>query len=155
MAMEWYDAVPITEVYNRLYVGGYVQASKLPLSNPESIEAVLDVSTEPPYDEAKGIVYAHIPFDDGHAVPEGKFWACMRFLWEQYSQGKKVLIHCAAGMSRSVCIAAAFLYFAKIMNFEDAVNWVRERRRIAQPHRDVLISIRQILKVWPYDGSMQ
>lgn len=153
--MEWFDAVPITEVYNRLFVGGYIQASKLPLSNPNNIQAVLDVSTEPPYNEAKDITYAHIPFDDGGEVPVAKFWACMKFLWEQYSAGKNVLVHCAAGISRSVSIAAAFLYFAKIMDFEDAVNYVRQRRQIANPHRDILNSIRKTLRVWPHDGSME
>jgi atypical dual specificity phosphatase len=155
MAMEWFDAVPITEVYNRLYVGGYVQAAKLRLNNPNNIQAVLDVSTEPPYEESKDIVYAHIPFDDGGAVPEPQFWACMKFLFEQYRQGKNCLVHCAAGISRSVSIASAFLYFAKIMDFEDALNYVRQRRQIANPHRDILNSIRKILHVWPHDGSME
>lgn len=152
--MEWFDAVSISEVYNRLFVGGYIQASKLLYRNPFKIEAVLDVSTEPPYEEAKDIVYAHIPFDDGGGIPEKKFWACMEFLFEQYSQGKNVLIHCAAGISRSVTIAIAFLCYAKIMGFDDAFNYVRQRRQIANPHRDVMNSARKWLRVWPYDGSL-
>ena len=154
MAMEWFDAVSISEVYNRLFVGGYIQASKLSHRNPFKIEAVLDVSTEPPYPEAKDIVYAHIPFDDGGGIPEAKFWACMEFLSQQYGQGKNVLIHCAAGISRSVTIAISFLTYAKIMGFDDARRFVEQRRQIANPHRDVMNSAKKWLQVWPYDGSL-
>lgn len=153
MAMEWFDAVAMSEVYNRLFVGGYVQAAKLARNNPQDIRAVLDVSTEPPYDEAKDIVYAHIPFDDGGAIPEQKFWACMKFLYDHYSKGEKCMVHCAAGMSRSVTIATSFLCYAHIMSFEDALRYVKMRRPIANPHRDVLNSARRLLRVWPYDGS--
>jgi dual specificity phosphatase 12 len=155
MSMEWFDAVSISKIYNRLFVGGYVQAAKLSRSNPFGIQAVLDVSTEPPYEEARGVVYAHIPFNDGEGVPPEKFWACMRFLFEQYKQGHTILIHCAAGISRSVTITAAFLHYVHIMEFNAALDLVRQRRPIANPNVAVLSSVRKLLRVWPHDGSYE
>lgn len=152
--MEWFDEISISRVYNRLFVGGYVQASKLSVSNPFGIQAVLDVSTEPPYVEAPGIVYAHIPFKDGEGIPEDEFWSCLRFLFEQYSLGRVVLIHCAAGISRSVSIAISFLCYAQFLEFNAAREEVCTRRAIANPHRDILNSCRKYLRAWPYDGSL-
>jgi protein-tyrosine phosphatase len=158
----WYDDIEISQVYNRLYVGGLIQGSNLGLSNPYGIQAVLDVHTEATweiaagveYKEAKDIVYAHIPFPDGEEIPAEKFWACMRYLSEQYQQGRTILIHCAAGVSRSVTIAISFLVFAHIMDWPEAETEVRQRRSIANPNVRILTSAKKLLRIWPYDGSM-
>jgi protein-tyrosine phosphatase len=154
MAMEWFDAISVSKVWNRLFVGGYAQAAKLPVSNPFNISAVLDVSTEAPYQEAKDVVYLHVPFNDGDAIPPEKFWACMKFLFHHYQKGDTILVHCAAGISRSVTIAASFLHYAHMMDFPQALDEVRQRRPIASPQPTVVNSAKRLLKVWPYDGSM-
>jgi protein-tyrosine phosphatase len=155
MLMEWYDALPVSKIYNRLFLSGYHAASLLNKDNPFGIDFVLDVSTEPPYEEAKGIEYCHIPFNDGAEIPEKKFWECMQVLFDRYQRGKNILIHCAAGISRSATIAAAFLHFAHIMQFADALAYITQRRAVVEPKEETLASVRKLLKVWPYDGSME
>jgi len=158
--MNWWDDVPISKIYDRLYVGGYVQAARLSTENPLKITAVLDVSTaaawERPasYTEAKGITYCHIPFPDGEEIPEKEFWECMAFLQQHYDsriyQDGNVLIHCAAGISRSVVLAASFMHYTQIMDFLEALEWIKKRRTIANPHVKILTSAKKILKIWPY-----
>jgi hypothetical protein len=158
--MNWWDDVPITEVFPRLFVGGYIQASRLAQENPSGIQAVLDVSTDapweeaPPYVEAPGIVYAHIPFHDGEEIPDQKLWDCLQFLAEQHSRhANRVLVHCAAGISRSVTITAAFMHSTHIMDFTVALDYIKQRRPVANPAPAVLVSAKKILRIWPYDGS--
>jgi protein-tyrosine phosphatase len=154
--MNWWDDVPISKIYDRLYVGGYVQASRLNTENPLGITTVLDVSTSAswersvPYVEAENIDYCHIPFPDGEDIPEKEFWECLNFLEDRYDKGCIILVHCAAGISRSVVLAASFMHFMKIMDFLDALEWIKKRRKIANPHVKILTSAKKILKIWPY-----
>jgi len=154
--MNWWDDVPVSKIYDRLYVGGYIQASHLSTENPLGITAVLDVSTaaawerSEPYTEAEGIIYRHIPFSDGEDIPEKEFWECLGYLKETYDAGHIVLVHCAAGISRSVVLMASFMHYAGIMDFPEALKCIKKRRKIASPHVNILTSAKKILKIWPY-----
>src|SRR5271166_1244412 len=138
--MKWFDAVPMTSVVNRIWVGGYVQAARLVEDNTEKITAVLNVSTEPPYQKNPDIVYMHIPFHDGHKIPSRQFAECLSWLKFMYEHGHNILIHCAAGISRSVTITAAFMHYLDITDFDTAMDRIRLARPIASPASAVLVS---------------
>jgi len=152
--MKWFDAVPMTSVVNRIWVGGYVQAARLVEDNTEKITAVLNVSTEPPYQKNPDIVYMHIPLHDGHKIPSRQFAECLSWLKFMYEHGHNILIHCAAGISRSVTITAAFMHYLDITDFDTAMDRIRLARPIASPASAVLVSAKQLLRAYPYDGSM-
>jgi len=148
IAGEFY--LPPTEVTPILFVGGYINGAELALANPLDIRAVLNVSTEQPYAKRPGVNYCEVPFDDGRSVPEQAFNRCMEFLMFQYETGLKTLVHCAAGVSRSPCVAAAFLHVSDQMPFDAALNHIEWRRPTIRPHPDILTSVRKLLKIWPY-----
>src|SRR5579863_3950851 len=153
--MNWFDNVPMSQVDHRLWVGGYVQAAKLAVSNPAGITAVLNVSTEPPYPQNPQIIYQHIPFHDGQEIPRRQFAECLGWLKFMYENGHTILIHCAAGISRSVTITASFMDYQGIADFDTAMDRIRMARRIASPAPAVLVSAKKMLGVWPYDGSLE
>jgi protein-tyrosine phosphatase len=146
--------LPASEISPILFIGNYMNGAELTLANPRDIRAVLNVSTERPYAKRPGINYLEVPFDDGHGIPVKALTACMDFLMFQYELGAKTLVHCAAGISRSVGTSAAFMHVSGQMPFDAALNHIKKRRPIAQPHPDITTSIRKFLKIWPYDGSM-
>ena len=152
--MNWFDTVPMTQVDHKIWVGGYAQAAMLAVENPKGITAVLNVSTEPPYQKNPQIIYQHIPFHDGEDIPSRQFVACLGWLKFMYENGHTVLIHCAAGISRSVTITAAFMHYEGIADFDTAMDRIRMARPIASPAPAVLVSAKKMLGVWPYDGSM-
>lgn len=145
--------LPPSEVTPILFIGNYLNGAELVFANPRDFHAVLNVSTERPYRKAPGISYMEIPFEDGHAVPAKQFMACMDFLMFQYETGKKTLVHCAAGISRSACTIAAFMHISGQMPFDAALHHIKHCRPIVQPHPDIVTSIRKLLRIWPYDGS--
>jgi protein-tyrosine phosphatase len=146
--------LPPSEITPILFIGNYMNGAELILANPRDIRAVLNVSTEQPYKKRANINYFEVPFDDGHAIPVKAFTAAMDFLMLQYELGAKTLVHCAAGISRSVGTTAAFLHISGQLQFDAAIQHIKRRRPIAQPHPDITTSIRKFLKIWPYDGSM-
>jgi protein-tyrosine phosphatase len=50
------------------------------------------------------------------------------FIHQHLSQNKNVLVHCAAGISRSVSIVCAYLMFLNKWNFFDALDYVQQKR---------------------------
>jgi protein-tyrosine phosphatase len=141
---------PPSRITPLIWLGSYQNGADLALANPLDIRAVLNISTEEPYAKRAGIEYKEIPVEDGCAFPDAEFRACMDFMTEQHKKGAKTLVHCAAGISRSANIAAAFLYVSGQMPLELAVQHVKKCRPIVMPHPKTYNSIKKLLGVWPY-----
>lgn len=147
----WYDILDMNQIAERLYVSGYARAAELAQSNPHKITAVLCVHQEMDYEQNPDIIYRHIPFDDGVAIPQRAFVECLAWLKFMYENGHTILIHCAAGISRSVTILAAFMHFAEICDFREALHRIKLNRPNAEPANAVRRSAAQMLRAWPYD----
>jgi protein-tyrosine phosphatase len=151
----WYDILPSTQVGHRLFVGGYARAADLAKDNPHKITAVLCVHGVMDYPKNPDITYKHIPFQDGHEIPPKVFVEALGWLKAKYDEGHTIYVHCAAGISRSVTILASFMHYAGIAEFNDALDQIRQERPNASPAPDVLRSAKQMLGVYPYDGSYE
>lgn len=75
------------------------------------VTAVLNVSEERPYEAPKEMAYLHHGFPDVQPFPLDAVRKCVMWLDEQTRAGKKILVHCAEGNSRSVTVVAAFLLY--------------------------------------------
>lgn len=63
---------------------------------------------------------------------------------EHKNKSHRVLIHCHAGISRSVTIAAAYLMQKKRQNVEDTIQLIKSARPIADPNDGFM----EQLKLW-------
>jgi hypothetical protein len=152
---KWYDILPMSQVDHRLFVSGMAQAAHLADENPHQITAVLCVHQTMPYHQVPGVVYMHIPFRDGEEIPERQFIECMLWLKFMFQNGNTILIHCAAGISRSVTICASFMHYMGISDFGSALDRIKMARPVASPSPDVVRSAKRMLGVYPYDGSFE
>lgn len=135
-------------------MGGRAGANELVTANPQKITAILNVDHHPDEPRSPSIVYMHVPFDDGYAIPREQFVKALGWLKAAYEAGHTVFIHCAAGISRSVVMAASFMEFMGMADFDEALYNIKMRRPVANPAPAVLLSAKKMLGVWPYDGSM-
>lgn len=86
-----------------------------------------------------------VRLEDGQPIPDAVFDKVYDRVRLALLAGEKVLIHCAAGMSRSVSMAYAVLRVGRKMPHEEALSFVttEEGIRMGWPMRETLNSARR------------
>ena len=62
------------------------------------------------------------------------FEECSTFMDEAFRSGNGCLIHCAAGISRSVTMVTAWIMKTYRLYYQDAIEYVRSKRPVASPN---------------------
>lgn len=78
--------------------------------------------------EKRGILHKQLVTADLHEVSEEHILEGVAILDEQIKSGKKVFVHCKAGMGRSAMIVIAYLMSCCMMTFEKAYCRVKSHR---------------------------
>jgi hypothetical protein len=113
------------------------------------VDAVLDMRAEKADDaaalEARGMSYKHILVADYHAPTQEQLREGVAWIRAELAQGKRVYVHCAAGVGRSATVVAAFLMDEYGWSQERAWSYLESRRPIVkqtEEQRDALIEFR-------------
>lgn len=91
----------------------------------------------------------HRPIEDGMPIPAHIFNTVTSFMDEHLTQGNKVLIHCQAGVSRSVTLAMAYLIACSNLDLAEAFRRIHDVRPSANPHPALVWSLVEHYKL-PY-----
>lgn len=80
--------------------------------------------------------YMHIPLEDsvGERLTKGILDDANEFIDDKLSKGRRVLVHCAAGKSRSPSIVIAYLMRKNKWTFDEAMEYVKKKRSIVEPN---------------------
>ena len=119
----------IDEITDKLYLGDLLGAFNVEKLKSLGIKKVLSViiGTFSKYKESDNIIQKTIWVND---VPWQNiikyFGECLNFI----KGDDKVLVHCAAGVSRSASIVIAYIMWDKKMSFEEAFEFVESKRKI-------------------------
>ncbi len=97
----------------------------------EPIGAVLNVCERRPYDPPASLAYLHKGFPDEQPFSLELVWECVQWVDRQVASGKKVLVHCAEGNSRSVTVVVGYLMY-KGMPLQDIQRQVLRRKPFTQ-----------------------
>mmetsp|Transcript_36879 Transcript_36879/g.35611 ORF Transcript_36879/g.35611 Transcript_36879/m.35611 type:complete len:118 (-) Transcript_36879:176-529(-) len=109
----------IDEILPQLYLSNIFGAENLDKLHELGITHILTVAEglKPKYEDK--FVYKVIKIDDFHTQDiKQHFESCLRFIDENIENKNKVLVHCAAGVSRSATIIIAYLMWKNGMTFE-------------------------------------
>jgi hypothetical protein len=119
-----------------LQIGGFLYPSDPRLLAHEGVGAVVNVSLEliEPRDaiDAAGLSYLQVPCWDARvpALPDAR--RGVEFIGEQIRAGRKVHVHCASGVGRSVSLALCYLCGEQGVPVEEALDRItRARPRVA------------------------
>jgi atypical dual specificity phosphatase len=119
---------PVIE--GRLFVGSQVEASDLDLLQRAGVQCVLNCAREIPCFHKSVLVYHHLVLeDDENEILEPLFEQAFEFI-----DSGVCLVHCQAGISRSVTFVLAYLMARKNLTLCEAFQLVKGVRPCAGPN---------------------
>ncbi|TRY59945.1 hypothetical protein DNTS_017605 [Danionella cerebrum] len=130
---------PVSRILPHLYLGAETDVTQDALSD-KGISYVLSVSRCCPQPSfLPQSQYLRIPIDDSLRddllpwIPQA-----LHFIDGAMSAGGSVLVHCAAGISRSPALAVAYVMYNLKMDLDHAYRFVKERRPTISPNFNFL-----------------
>ena len=113
-----------------LYIGNYRDTIDHALLADEGITAILQLAAYPIYPDS---VNMFLPVEDGAPLPDHLLRVGLDFI-RQHHADKKILVACAAGISRSATFCIAALHEVEQLSLADAYRAVKQARSIIIPH---------------------
>ena len=124
------------KVDDKLFVGDFTgandQAQLLDARISAVVQAVPAILSDARF---PGINYLNVPVDDSPTENISRYLPeAIAFIQAAHNEGQNVLVHCAAGISRSSTVACAYLMVKHNMDFDSTLKYVRQSRPIATPN---------------------
>jgi len=134
----------ITQILERLFLGGLSDAERLSRGNPNQISTVITLCEQSVGHRAANVHYVHLPVEDDEPVPMRQFEKVMKAIAEGIRTGN-VLVHCAVGFSRSPTLTAAYMNRVGYKHIDAAIEEIRHLRPSVEPSKTLLKSVKEIL----------
>lgn len=102
------------------------------------ITAILNVCNHANGSQHADVNYCHLPMNDNNTATVDQLIEAVRTLDLLVQEGKVVLVHCLAGVSRSATVVALWLawrHSGSCSTFDKAVNFVAKARPCVDPNR--------------------
>ncbi|VDP05640.1 unnamed protein product [Soboliphyme baturini] len=116
-------------ITEKLFIGGFNEASDIRCLTEFNIGAVLTVATQKPLFYANGVSYKFIRVNDTFdADLLSSFDECFEFIDSHISSGRNVLVHCQVGVSRSATVVAAYLMKKLNIGVHEALAIIKAKR---------------------------
>ena len=126
------------QITDNLYVGRYHDTVNLALLQAHNIDAMLQLAERI---EQPGIEVLYLDVEDGEPLPAEKLRQGVSFVRDQLAAGRRVLIACGAGISRSVTFAVAVLHEEEGISLLDAFHDIHSIHPDALPHYELWHSL--------------
>jgi hypothetical protein len=132
----------VTEITDGLYLGTVAYAQSLQFENPFNIEMVVNLC-EDAVPVSAGMTVEWLPVSDGEAVPADIIAKGLSAIERTLSHGRRVLVACRAGQSRSASMVIGYLRLQSY-DWDTAYRLVAEKRWIS-PHPRTLRSVKEFV----------
>ncbi len=99
----------LTWLNEQVCVGGRITERRAAVLRAEGIDAVVSLQGERMDDMGGLLAHLWLPSDDGRAPDPWQLAQGVRFIASQIDHGRKVYVHCHAGVGRAPTLAAAYL----------------------------------------------
>lgn len=128
----------INFITNQLAIGGLEDVQSEEALREQGIDFVLSLA---PDVALNGIRQEFVRISDREALPDEAIERAVHLIEKEIVLGRRVLIHCNKGISRSPAIAICYLTQCLEMSVPKALALVRRMRPQAMPHPALLGSV--------------
>ena len=148
-----------TEILPHLYLSCRKGASNRQGLEQRSISRILNVTKEvSEYQHLEGFTCCQIAVEDKHEVNMLEYLPkAFAFIEEARVANEKVLVHCHAGMSRSVTVVLAYLMKYQGYSLNNAYDYVKQRKSNISPNfsfMEQLLQFESSLRPSPSDSGI-
>ena len=123
----------MNRITERIYIGDWADWVNLRNDNPQGITAVLDCTGRDDGNEFYTLDKCFLNQADRAETDKGTVGMAIGFLADEIRLGKKVLIHCEEGVSRSAIFTILWLMYNGF-GWDEAESLVRNARPIIAPN---------------------
>ncbi|ELT95734.1 hypothetical protein CAPTEDRAFT_182593 [Capitella teleta] len=120
-----------------LFLGNASNAADIQCLNKNNIRYILNVTQDIPnaFEGRDGFRYMQIPIDDHWSQNLASFFHdAITFIDEARERDCGVLVHCLAGISRSVTVTVAYLMHSRSLSLNDAYDFVKRCKPDISPN---------------------
>ena len=121
-----------------LFVGTLADATNSHQLEKDEITTVVSLTHETPDVSEPTLNIYSIPLIDGPQNNRDQFTKAVQATVTALADGERVLVHCAAGASRSPTVAATALALTEEMELQNAIQQVADNRDTVDPHEALL-----------------
>lgn len=137
----------MSKITEQLYIGNAYNASDKKWLEQHHITHILNCTKDLPNFFPNDYKYLRLKLDD---VPDQSLYEVLepsyKFIYSAIGGGGTILIHCHAGISRSVSIVIYFLMKLKKLTYLQALTYIREHRPEVNPNPGFM---QQLISVSP------
>ncbi len=113
-------------ITTQIAIGNFIDAQNI----SDKIDAILCLKKNCCDEERIDLEIMNLPLIDGPGNDKRLFDDAVEFIHDVVSDGEKILVHCHAGRSRSVCILARYFMIKHKMTQEQAISVIKSKRDI-------------------------
>jgi len=128
----------MNRVGTELFIGTGADAADKQQLETHGITTVISLTHEKPDLSEPAIDIYSIPLIDGPQNSRDRFTEAVTETVTALGGDESVLVHCAAGASRSPTVAATALALVQDIGLEDAIQQVADNRDAVDPHEALL-----------------
>lgn len=145
MEFTFEDPLPlcINQITEKLFISDENSAATKKLLEEMRITHILIVGNHLKKRFPNDYQYLHLLIDD---LPEQKLAPYFEQVFTFIEEGERVLVHCAAGVSRSASMVIAYLMMKNKWNYETAHGFVKKGRSIINPNSSFVNQLRELGK---------
>jgi predicted protein tyrosine phosphatase len=125
-----------SQVHANIFIGDMDDARSLSRLRSLGVTHILNMARSVPCYHEDSFIYTHIQIEDAESQPIRPYFVqAFSAMDEAAEHGTGILVHCVAGVSRSVTVVLAWLVERQGLTLREAARQVRSSRPIIDPNK--------------------
>lgn len=149
LPLNFFSKNTISCILPNLFISDMFCAQDEDIVSKLDITAVINLSPDlakNAFESNPNFIYLTLHIQDNAKTDISKYFDVTKNFIDKHKKSRKILVHCAAGISRSATIIIAYVMKTLHLSFQDAFTFVQEKHSATDPNLNFLIQLMQYEK---------